>query len=272
MSSSAQSTNSVFRDPLKLVFVAAGSLPVLFVLLPLISTVLGTQASVIWQTLQETGVWQSIWLTFYAGAVATLLALFTGVPLAYLLARYPFPGREWVQGLIDLPVVIPHTAAGIALLMVFGRKGVLGQFLVPLGIRFADSIPGIVVGMLFVSLPLLVNAAREAFALIDPELELTALVEGANHWQAFRYVSLPLAGRGILAGALMMWARGISEFGAVVILAYHPQIVPVLLFEKFQGFGLEAALPVATILILITLVVFSLLRTWLATGTQNNHV
>jgi molybdate/tungstate transport system permease protein len=241
-----------------------GALPILFIALPLLSTVLGAPASALWRSLRDVSVQESLWLTFYAGAVATALALLGGIPLAYVLARHRFPGRELVQGIVDVPVVIPHTAAGIALLMVFGRRGVLGRWLMPLGVRFTDSVPGIVVGMLFVSMPYLISAAREAFALIDPELELMALVEGATPWQAFRRVTLPLAARGLLAGAVMMWARGISEFGAVVILAYHPQIMPVLVFERFQGYGLDAALPAASILIMVSLGVFVLLRTWSA--------
>jgi molybdate/tungstate transport system permease protein len=114
--------------------------------------------------------------------------------------------------------------------------------------------------MLFVSVPFLVNTSREAFALIDDELERVAQIDGATPWQAFWWITLPLAWRGVLGGALMMWARGMSEFGAIVILAYHPKIAPVLIFERFQGFGLAAAQPVAAILIVATLVTFILLR------------
>ena len=160
------------------------------------------------------------------------------IPLAYLLARRRFRGKRWVEAVINLPVVIPHTAAGVALLMVFGRRGFLGQWLAPLGVTFTDNLGGIVVAMLFVSLPYLVNLSREAFALVDDELERVALTDGASPWQAFWHVTLPLAWRGVLGGAVMMWARGISEFGAVVILAYHPKIVPVLVYERFEGFGL----------------------------------
>ncbi len=235
----------------------------LFVLLPLLSTLLGTPLAALWQAL-DAQVLGALGLTFYAGLWATALALFTGVPLAFLLARYEFWGKRWVEGIVNLPIVVPHTAAGIALLMVFGRQAPLGRALGAIGLRFADDVPGIVVGMLFVSLPFLVNAAREAFAAIDPELERVAQVMGASRWQAFVYVSLPLAWRGILAGAVMMWGRGISEFGAVVILAYHPKIIPVLVYERFAGFGLAAAKPVAVILILASLAVFVLLQALLA--------
>jgi molybdate/tungstate transport system permease protein len=186
------------------------------------------------------------------------------VPLAFLLARYDFRGRPWVEGIISLPIVIPHTAAGIALLMVFGQQAPLGRFLGAAGVRFTDQVPGIVVGMLFVSLPFLVTAAQEAFGAVDVELEQMAAVQGASSWQVFRYVTLPLTWRGVLAGAVMMWGRGISEFGAVIILAYHPKTIPVLVYERFAGFGLNAALPVASLLILTSLFVFVLLRVLLA--------
>jgi molybdate/tungstate transport system permease protein len=243
-----------------IVFSLLGGLLLLFIILPLISILLRSTPQTLWFALVDAEVLRSISLTFGAAAVATLLAIVTGVPLAFLLARRKFHGKRLVEALVNLPIVIPHTAAGVALLLVFGRRGLLGQWLTPLGVTFTDNFFGIVVGMLFVSLPFLVNLSRESFALVDKELELVALIDGASPWQAFWHVSLPQAWRGVLAGALMMWARGISEFGAVVILAYHPKIVPVLVFERFQGFGLAAAQPVAALLILVALVTFVFLR------------
>lgn len=232
----------------------------LFVLWPLVSALLGTEPAALWQALADAQLRAALGLTFYASALATLLAFVTGVPLAYLLARHDFPGKAWVEGIVNLPIVVPHTAAGIALLMVFGPRTGLGRAFAKLGIDFVDSVPGIVVGMLFVSLPFLVNAAREAFERVNPELEAMALTLGASRSQAFVYVTAPLAARGILAGAVMMWGRAISEFGAVVMLAYHPKTVPVLVFERFEGFGLAAAQPVAVILILAALLVFVLIQ------------
>jgi len=248
------------RDPLLLLFVPLALLLLLFVVLPLLTTLLQTPWQDLLQTVSDRQVLSALGITFYAALWATVLALLTGVPLAYLLARYKFPLKTWVEGLINLPIVIPHTAAGIALLMVFGRRGTAGRFFGALGVGFTDTVAGIVVGMLFVSLPFLVNAARAAFAAVDPELEAMALTMGGSRWQAFRYVTLPLALPGITAGAVMMWGRGISEFGAVIILAYHPKTVPVLVFERLEGFGLSYARPVAVILILASLVVFVLLQ------------
>jgi molybdate/tungstate transport system permease protein len=241
-------------------FGVAGSLMVGFVALPLVATIVATSPQALGQTLVDSEVAGSIGLTFLASAIATGLALGTGVPLAYLLARRRFRAKRLLESLIDRPIVIPHTAAGVALLLVFGSQGVLGQFLAPVGVYFVDRLWGIVVAMMFVSLPYLVNMSRAAFSAIEPEMEKVALIDGASPWQAFWHVTLPQAWRGVMGGALMMWARGISEFGAVVILAYHPKIVPVLLYERFEGFGLRAALPVAVILIIVVLAVFSLLR------------
>jgi molybdate/tungstate transport system permease protein len=248
------------RDWLVPVFAAAGALMILFILLPLAATVASTSPQRVFEALLDSEVLTSLGLTFYAGAAATALALVTGVPLAYLLARSDFVGKEWIEGIVRLPVVVPHTAAGIALLLVFGRQGVLGKAFGAVGIGFTDALPGIVVGMLFVSLPFLVNASREAFALVDPDLEMVAATEGATRWQAFYHVTLPQAGRGILSGALLMWGRAISEFGAIVILAYHPRIVPILVYERFVGFGLSGAQPVAVLLLIASLVVFVLLQ------------
>jgi len=243
-------------DLFTLLFALAGGALLIFIIMPILSTLLSVDVQSLWQTLLDRETQDSLWLTFYSAAWATLLAVVTGVPLAYLLARFPFKGKQWVQGLINLPIVIQHTAAGIALLMVFGRQTFVGSLLGKVGISFVDRVPGIVVGMLFVSLPYLVNGSREAFELIDPDLERVAETEGATRWQAFFYITLPLAWRGIAASALMMWGRGISEFGAIIILAYHPKIIPVLVYERFNGFGLEAAQPVAVVLILASLVVF----------------
>jgi len=240
--------------------VAAASLLLLFVVAPLLSLLLGTAPGALWDTLVESEVRRSLVLTFTSGLWATLLALVTGVPLAYLLARKQFPGKRWIEGVVNLPIVVPHTAAGIALLTVFGRGGPVGRALEPLGIGFTDATAGIVVGMLFVGLPFLVNGARQAFEAVDPELEQMAQSDGASPWQSFTRVVLPLSWRGISSGAVLMWGRGISEFGAVIVLAYHPRIVPVLVYERFTAFGLDAVKPVAVLLVVASLAVFLALR------------
>jgi len=158
------------------------------------------------------------------------------------------------------PPIVPHSAAGIALLMVFGRRTLLGRAFGLLGLKFVSAAPGIVIAMLFVSLSFLVNAAREGFEAVDPRLERVARTLGASPWRIFWQIAFPLAWRSILSGMILMWARGLSEFGAVVILAYHPMVAPVLLYERFESFGLNYSRPVAALMILICLATFVLLR------------
>jgi len=168
---------------------------------------------------------------------------------------------------VDLPIMIPHTAMGIALLMVYGKKFFMGSLFGKIGISFVGTETGISLAMAYVSIPYLINAARDGFSAVNPRLERVARTLGASPWQAFFKVSLPLAKRAILTGAIMMWARGISEFGAVVILAYHPMVAPILIWERFESYGLRYARPVAALLILICLCVFALLR-WFAGRKQ----
>jgi len=163
---------------------------------------------------------------------------------------------------------VPHIAAGIALLFVFGRSSLAGRAFNFIGIDFLDSIAGIVVAMLFVSIPFLINSAKEGFKKVDVRLEKVSRSLGASPWQTFLKVSFPLAWRSIASGSMMMWARGISEFAAVVILAYHPMIASTLIYERFESYGLSYAQPVAVLLILICLVAFILFRLTLYRGQR----
>lgn len=199
-------------------------------------------------------------LTAAAASAATLVGVVAGTPLAYLLARRAFRGRALVSALLDLPLVIPHPVAGIALLLLLGRESAVGGALWSLGLRVVGTPLGIGCAMLFVSAPLFVSGAREAFARVDPRLEGVARTLGDSPWGAFRRVTLPLAGRGVLAAAVVMWARAVSEFGAIVILTYHPRTVAVLSYDRFATFGLREALPVAAALALLALLPLALLR------------
>jgi len=253
-------TNRLPANKLLLFFVFLGTLLVLFIALPLLRTVTASSPALLWETLLDNDVRNAISLTFLSSAFATLLALILGLPLAYLLARTEFQGKGVIDAVIDIPIVVPHTAAGIALLMTFGRRSFLGKLFGLAGVYFVSAVPGIVIAMLFVSLSFLVNSARDGFKAVNPRLEHIARTLGLTPWETFWLVSLPLAKRSIISGLIMMWARGISEFGAVVILAYHPMIAPVLIYERFESFGLNYARPVATLVILISLVVFMILR------------
>jgi molybdate/tungstate transport system permease protein len=199
-------------------------------------------------------------LSALAALGATAAAALLGTPLAWLLARGRVPARGLVEALLDLPLVLPHPVAGIALLLVLGRRAPAGAALLDLGVRVVGTPLGTACAMLFVAAPLYVSAARASFAQVDAAHELTARTLGAGPWRAFRRVSVPLAGRGLLAGAVVTWARAVSEFGAVVVLAYHPRTAATLAYERFTGYGLAEALPVAAALAFVALVPLAALR------------
>ncbi len=244
----------------EIVFWMLGGALVLFLVVPLVKMVGALDVATARKFLSDLEVYHSILLTLRCALWATILGFVTGVPLGYLLAKRPFPFRNLVQAAVDLPVVVPHTAAGIALLMVFGRHFFGGKLFSAFGISFVGTEAGIVIAMTFVSAPFLINAARDAFSGVPVRVEQVARTLGASPAQVFYRVSLPLALRGIFSGALLMWARGISEFGAVIILTYHPMVTPVLIFERFEAYGLKFAYPIAALLVLICLALFSLFR------------
>lgn len=247
-------------EPMHLVFSALGGAVLLFIVAPLAGIFLKCSSADIIETARDAEVARSIYLTMGASMAATLLAAAGAIPFAYLLARKNFPFKRLVTGIIDLPIVIPHSAAGIALLGVISRESLAGRGAGALGFSFLSSPAGIMVAMAFVSIPFLINAARDGFAAVPERLEKTALDLGASPVRVFFTISLPLARRGIVSGLVLMWARGMSEFGAVVIVAYHPMITPVLIYERFTAFGLRYARPVAAVFIAICLTVFIALR------------
>ena len=203
---------------------------------------------------------RSLALTAITASAAMAIGLLCGTPLAYLLARRRFRGKPVIAALLDLPLLIPHPVAGIALLLVLGRESAVGGALLEAGLRIVGTPLGIIAAMLFVSAPLYISGAREAFARVDLRYEAVARTLGDPPWRAFRRITLPLALRGLIASAVVMWARAVSEFGAIVILAYNPKVASVLSYDRFTSFGLSEALPVAAVLAILALVPLTLLR------------
>ena len=247
-------------QPLKLLFVFLGGIVLLFIIAPLAGMFLATSPAEFFETASDREVAGSIWLTLWTSMLATLLFAVAAVPFSWILARKRFPMKRVVLAIIDVPVVIPHSAAGIAILGFVARDSVVGRMGDSIGLGFIGTPAGIVLAMAFVSIPFLINAARDGFAAVPEKLEKAALNLGASPARVFFTVSLPLAWRSVVSGLVMMWARGMSEFGAVVIIAYHPMIAPVLIYERFTSFGLAYARPVAVVFICVCLVFFVLLR------------
>jgi molybdate/tungstate transport system permease protein len=233
-----------------------GSLVVLLVIAPLLGLLLASSLGELSDTLVDFEVLDSIQLTLSAALAATILCTITGIPLAYLLARKEFWGKTFLLAIIDLPIIIPHAVAGIALLSILGRQSLMTSIFGD----FIGSFKGIMIAMAFVSVPFLINAARAGFMAVPQRLEKVARTLGASPTRVFFTISLPMAWRDILSGMVLMWARGISEFGAVLIIAYYPMTTPVLIYERFNDFGLSYARAAAVLLVVICIAIFVLLR------------
>jgi molybdate/tungstate transport system permease protein len=232
----------------------------LFMLLPTTKLVVAGGAEGLRRLASDAELRSSLWLTLACATTATLLTVMGGTPLAYLLARRNFPGRSIVAALVDIPLVIPHPVAGIAILLALGRQSTAGSLLEGIGTRITGSAAGIIAAMTFVAAPLFVAAAREAFELVDPRLEGVARTLGDSPYRAVRRVTLPLASRGLVAAGIVMWSRAASEFGAIVVLTYNPKVVSVLSYDRFTSSGLDGALPVAAVLVIIALIPLIALR------------
>ncbi len=238
-----------------------GSLLLLFLVAPIAELVASAGGPGVRRLATDGELRASLALTAATATAATLLGIMGGTPLAYLLARRRFRGRAALAAALDRPLLIPHPVAGIALLLVLGRQSAVGGSLLEIGLRIVGSPAGIVAAMLFVSAPLYISGAREAFARVDARYEAVARTLGDAPWRAFRRITLPLSGRGLVAAAVVMWARAVSEFGAIVVLAYNPKVVSVLSYDRFTSYGLSEALPVAAALVLLALIPLILLRT-----------
>ena len=238
---------------------ATGGVLFLFLVAPIFMSIMGS-AKGIPEAISDPRIIGSLILSFYCGALATVFSLLFGVPLAYVLSRYKFRGKNVMDALIDLPILIPHNAAGIALLFIFGPRTSFGGIFSGIGLSFLDSVAGIVLAMSFVSAPYMVRTTQDAFQSINQDMEDAASNLGASPQTVFTDISLPLASRGIISGCMLTWARAVSEFGAVMVLAYYPKTAPVLLFDVLVGEGLNKALPITGLLLVTGLIVLFCFR------------
>lgn len=249
-----------FRDKwFLLLFVFLGSLIILFLTIPLVKLFSSVGLMGMSKSIVEPEVYRSILLTLRVAFYGVLFVMITGIPLAYLLSKYEFFGKSFLESLLDIPVMVPHTAAGIALLIAYG-SGYMQRFLAFFHLDFIDATTGIMSAMMFLSAPFLINGAKEGFRKIDKRYENVARTLGASRFEAFFTIVLPMAKSDIINGALMMWSRALGEFGAVVIIAYHPMVAPVLIYDRFNNYGLKFSAPVAADMIVISVMIFLSIR------------
>jgi molybdate transport system permease protein len=193
-------------------------------------------------------------LSLLTTSISLGLTVVIGLPLALLLARRSFRGQTILETVIDLPIVLPPSVAGLALLLVFGRRGLLGESLSVLGIEIAFTTIAVILAQTFVSAPFFIRSARTGFASVDRDLEDAARVDGASERQLFRAITVPLASAALAAGLVMSWARALGEFGATIMFAGNvagrTQTLPLVVYGEFQGGDLDAAIAAGAILVL----------------------
>jgi molybdate transport system permease protein len=239
--------------PRRLRLIQLLSLPMLaFISLPLLALFLRISPVRLLANLQEPQVLQAIGLSLATSLAATLITVIFGTPLAYALARNAFRHHRLIDTLIDLPIVLPPAVAGVALLVAFGRRGLFGGVLNILGINIAFTAAAVIIAQIFISAPFYIKAAKLGFANIDWELEQAAGLDGANPWQVFRFVIVPLAWASLLGGSVMTWARAMGEFGATIIFAGNfpgrTQTMPLAIYLGFE-LDLYVALTLSVILV-----------------------
>jgi molybdate transport system permease protein len=197
-----------------------GSAPlVVFIALPLAALLLVSSPLDLARHLASPLAMHALWLTIRTTLVATCLAVALGTPLAYLLARVPFRGRDLVDTLVDLPITIPPVVAGVALLLAFGRRSLLGRQLDVFGVQIPFTSVAVVMAQLIIASPFFVRAARAGFEAVDGRFESAARTLGASAWRVFWTVTVPLARPALLSGLVLAWARALSEFGATMMFA-----------------------------------------------------
>jgi len=205
-------------------------------------------------TARSAVVLDALFLSLVTTAISLVLTLLLGIPLAFVLARRTFRGSALVETVIDLPIVLPPSVAGLALLLLLGRRGLLGEPLAVLGAEIPFTTLAVVVAQTFVAAPFFIRSARTGFAGVDPDLEDAARVDGASEPQLFVAITLPLAGTALAAGLVMSWARALGEFGATIMFAGNvegrTQTLPLVVYGEFQGGNLEASVAAAAVLVL----------------------
>jgi molybdate transport system permease protein len=208
---------------------------------------------------------EALRLTVGTTLIAVVVIVVFGTPLAYLLARYErFRGKWLLEAIVDLPMVLPPVVAGVALLLVFGRRGLLGEPLAEVGVTVVFSTAAVVLAQVFIASPFYVRAMKVGFAAVPVELEGAALTDGATRFQAFRYITLPIALPAFVEGVVLSWARALGEFGATIVfagsLAGRTRTMPLAIFGALER-DLDAAIALSAVLTALAAAVFLIVRT-----------
>ncbi len=242
------------------IMILISTITIMFIIIPLISILCRPALKDLIDALKDREVLNALKLSIYASFLSSLISLILGTPIAYVLSRKKFPFKKLIEGIIDLPIMIPHPVIGLAILAVVSRDHIIGKFLYELSVEIMGTVKGITIVLVYVGLPFYINTLKAGIDLIPERLEYISRTLGKNQFQTFFRIVLPLSKKSIIEGVIMSTARAISEFGAVIVIAYHPMVAPVLIYERFTAYGLKYSSPVAVLLILISLLLFIIVR------------
>ena len=233
------------RNVGSLVLALLGALLMLYLVVPIVYFLFTLSWRDVPSQLADPDAIQALITSLLSASLAIAIIALLGVPLGYVLARRNFPGRGLLTLLVYLPLVFPPVVSGILLLILYGPYGPIGEPFANAGLELDSSFAGIVLSQIFVASPFVIIAALSAFEAVDPALEQVAATLGKGTWEIFWRVNLPVARTSIIAGLLLGWLRALGEFGATVVMAYHPYTLPVYLYVQLSGTGVGAALPLA---------------------------
>jgi molybdate/tungstate transport system permease protein len=266
-------TTRIRFDPCLTLFWLMGSVILIITFLALLSLAVPELSDIphLASVASESGVIEAILLTMVAALVAVFFLIIFCTPLAYVMARSTTRLKEIVENLVDIPLVLPHTVAGLMVYLLFMSRGPLGAPLKSVGIIFEDAFYGIVMAMIFVASPYYINAVREGFEKVPVHLENVARTLGASQFYAFWHITLPLSARHLLSGSFLAWGRAVGEFAAVVMIAYFPMVVSTLIYQRFTTGGLAESRSVAFIMIVICIAVFIAFRWVTRKAGGHNH-
>jgi molybdate transport system permease protein len=245
------------------VFVLPSLLLIALLALPVFTLIWRAGMDGMFHFASEPGAVSALKLSLITSTLSVFIAIITGTPLAFVLGRRKFRGKTLLEMVIDLPIVLPPSVAGIALLIAFGRQGMFGAWFGALGISLPFTTTAVVLAQVFVSAPLYVRAVRIGFEEIDHQVVEAAYVEGSNEWQLFRFVMFPLAGRAIMSGAVLAWTRAIGEFGATILFAGNlegvTQTMPLAIYLGLER-SLSLAVTLSTVLVLVSFTLLLITR------------
>jgi molybdate/tungstate transport system permease protein len=249
------------------------SLALLYIIYPLVSVFNFVEPSTLLTSLTKPEVVDAFILSIITASISTMLIGLFGVPLAYCLSRYNFPGSFLLQIIVIIPLALPPLASGALLLGVFSPQSELNKTFPE--IEFTQSVVGIIIAQTYVASPFMILASMAAFDMVDKSYENIARILGKKNWQVFVRISLPLAKKGILVGFIMTWIRAIGELGATLMLAYNPHTISIQIYEDNATGGLSQAIPsivLAILLSVIVILVYSLLTKKLDSDSISKNI